>query len=123
VKTVNVRGIEDLAQALRDHGVDVATGMETVAIAGAEVLRGAMSTRAPVRSGKLRGNIGIWKSTVDETKASVPVGPGRDAFYGLFLELGTVHQAAQPFMRPAVDESQDRVLAAAKTAARKLIDG
>ena len=28
-----------------------------------------------------------------------------DAYYAVFVEFGTEHQAAQPFMRPAVDEN------------------
>lgn len=119
---VKVRGLEDLAKALREHGLSVNAGLKSVGLAGAEVLREAMEQRAPVRSGQLRDNIEIGKVKIEkEARVKIPVGPNSKAFYGLFQEFGTRHHAAQPFMRPAADESQGRVLAAAKAAAKKLI--
>ena len=40
----------------------------------------------------------------------VAIGPRRDLFYGFFQEYGTVAHGAQPFMRPAFDQSSDAVL-------------
>lgn len=119
---VKVRGLEDLAKALREHDLNVKAGLKVVGLAGAAVLREAMEQRAPVRSGQLRDNIDIGKVEIEkEARVTVPVGPNKKAFYGLFQEKGTPHHAAQPFMRPAADESQGRVMAAAKAAAKKLI--
>ena len=122
---VKVSGLEDLVATLREHGHDVRAGLEMVGRSGAEVLRAEMSKRAPVRTGYLREHIGIGDAKIDEAKGqiTIPVGPNNKAFYGLFQEFGTRHHPAQPFMRPAADESQAQVLAAAKAAAKKLIEG
>lgn len=41
---------------------------------------------------------------------TVSVGPAEDAFYGRFAEFGTKNEPAQPFMRPAFDETSQQVL-------------
>lgn len=54
-----------------------------------------------------------WEWTLtgsDEYQAAVAIGPSRDAFWGVFLEFGTVKMAAKPFMRPAFDYGADRAL-------------
>lgn len=38
------------------------------------------------------------------------VGYAAKAFWGAFVELGTEKQQANPFLRPAFDESEDRIL-------------
>jgi len=35
--------------------------------------------------------------------------PGKQEYYGTFVELGTKHQAAQPYLRPAVDENKQQI--------------
>lgn len=42
--------------------------------------------------------------------AEVYIGPTTKAFYGMFQEFGTSHNAAKPFLRPAFDENVQRVL-------------
>jgi HK97 gp10 family phage protein len=54
-----------------------------------------------------------WEWTLtgsDEYQAAVAIGPSKDAFWGGFLEFGTVKMAAKPFMRPAFDYGADRAL-------------
>lgn len=36
--------------------------------------------------------------------AAIKVGPSTDHFYAFFVENGTVHMAARPFLRPAFDQ-------------------
>ena len=58
----------------------------------------------PVDSGDLKRSI---RSQVTVTKAGdgyADVGFGRKEFHGLFVELGTSRQAAQPFLRPALEK-------------------
>ena len=52
---------------------------------------------------------GRWEARHDEEHA-VAVGPTKGFFYGLFQEYGTVHHAAQPFMRPAFDSESSKAL-------------
>lgn len=75
--------------------------------AGAQVFaqkaRENIASRGLVLSGKLLASV---KVTEDRDK---PAGlrtayAGSTVFYGRFAEFGTAHQAATPWMRPAVDE-------------------
>ena len=67
---------------------------------------------APVRTGALKRSI---RSSVKIDRAGLGtarIGFGRDQFYGGFFELGTSQQAAQPFLRPALAESEPEILGA-----------
>lgn len=89
-----------------------------------EPMRARMSQLAPREPGHpdLADNIAIsvanrlgdvggerWQARHDEEHA-VAVGPTKDFFYGLFQEYGTVHHAAQPFMRPAFDSEAPKAV-------------
>jgi HK97 gp10 family phage protein len=41
---------------------------------------------------------------------AVAVGPSKAGFYGIFQEFGTVHHGAQPFARPAFDQTVQKSL-------------
>lgn len=80
----------------------VATGaVNGVTNAGNDMLAIEQSF-TPVRTGHLR-NSETCEVTQTETNAQANVGP-RDVDYDVFVEFGTVHMAAQPFARPAMDE-------------------
>ncbi len=79
----------------------------------AEPLRTSMSRKAPHEPGKpdLRDTMTISASRGQDAKeTAVAVGPSRAGFYGSFQELGTSRHAAQPFARPAFDETAGRSL-------------
>lgn len=89
-------------------------------IDGAKLLLKAAQARAPRRSGTLSdsGYIGIeGKSTyrrkkVHNKEVKAPKGGavvGFAAFYARFVEFGTSKRAAQPFMRPALDELKHKI--------------
>lgn len=59
------------------------------------------NTKANVRAGRAGDT---YKTDGDKTN------PGGDTFYWRFLEFGTEHSAAQPFMRPAAEESVNQVV-------------
>lgn len=56
---------------------------------------------APVRSGHLRSSITAQPVEGDSVKITA------DADYSAFVELGTRHMAAQPFLRPALYRKRD----------------
>ena len=121
---VTVRNLDELAKALHDHALDVQAGLGAVAQAGAEVYRQAAAERAPVRTGRLAESVVVGEVEMEGWTAVVPVGPSAEShrsFIGRFQEYGTVHQPAQPWMRPAGDESVDRIVAASKRAASALL--
>lgn len=62
---------------------------------------GQAQVRAPVDTGHLRGSGFIRPAML---RGGEVVGTwGFSALYTLYVELGTVHMAAQPFIRPAMD--------------------
>lgn len=68
--------------------------------------------RAPVDSsneGDLAGSIGS-KSRTRKGEIIIDVSYGKDEFWGLYQELGTAHHAAQPFLRPALDNNEQEVV-------------
>lgn len=93
--------------------------------AGAEVFRRKVRANAPVRvevgvtgfrkagkgktdrqPGYLKKHIGRQFKFNSDGSLSVFVGPTKSAFYAKFQELGTSHQPARPFMRPAFDSEK-----------------
>ena len=62
---------------------------------------------APVQAGELRDSIVATENSVEVT-----------APHALFVEVGTEHQAAQPFLTPAVQEHADDYTAALREAFR-----
>jgi HK97 gp10 family phage protein len=55
--------------------------------------------------------------------AVATLGVGREAFYAVaFVELGTAHSAAQPWLRPAFESSQDAMLGRVVVSLRERIE-
>lgn len=79
-------------------GEDSRRALESVARQVADRARSS----APRRSGALAESIG-YEVDRDGAELVARVSWSRDAFYGLFVELGTSRMSAQPFLRPALD--------------------
>jgi HK97 gp10 family phage protein len=45
-----------------------------------------------------------------EDQAAIAVGPAKGYAYGLPLEIGTVHMAPHPFLRPGFDENVGKAI-------------
>ena len=109
---VELTGLDDLLKELNALSERIAARAENKALReGAEILRAAISKRAPHRTGRLSKS--IEKSNVKRSKEGVKyieVGPNRSAFYGVFHEFGTVKMPAQPFMGPALEEDSKEVM-------------
>src|SRR5262245_52163753 len=67
--------------------------------------------RAPVETGRLAASMMTTITEATATEAIAKIGPSRKGFYGSFNELGTAHQPAKPFLRPAYDAKIDEALA------------
>lgn len=75
--------------------------------AGCELIQAAAKGYAPVKTGALRDSI-----TVDVQQVALTSVKGTVAAhvpYAVFVEYGTVHMKAQPFMRPAIDETKGAI--------------
>lgn len=68
------------------------------------------SARSKVRrdTGQLARDISVSVS-VNSSKAEADIGFKKRSFHGRFLELGTVHMAPKPFLRPALDSSREEI--------------
>ena len=115
--------------------IDAATAGKILleaAEAGAELIRKDASDRAPRDTGRLSKEIIIEKEKASKREATVKIGPSKDAFYGLYVEVG-INQArvskgkvmrfevdgsevfarkvsgmqAQPFLKPAFESKRD----------------
>ncbi|MBB4865463.1 HK97 gp10 family phage protein [Pseudomonas nitritireducens] len=55
-------------------------------------------------------------------RASLKENPGGDTWYWRFMEFGTEHQAARPFMRPAFEQNIEKVTETVAAELNKAID-
>lgn len=77
------------------------------------VLGGAKSTseNAKGKRRRRRASGGTTLEDLGEIAGAGSGNPGGDTFYWRFLEFGTEKMAAQPFMRPAMDEAGEPAIA------------
>ncbi len=107
-----LNGVEELEGKLNKLARDVQRKLLTTALKNAaDLTRERASELAPVRTGRLKKEEIIVKVGAESTldHAVVRVGPSKDAFYGLFQEIGTIHMTARPFLRPAFEETKTQV--------------
>lgn len=77
------------------------------------------------RTGDLAFRVGVLggaRIPKSKPKGSDPGGPGGDTRYWAFLEFGTEDTRAQPFMRPALEQSVDQVTSTFVTEYEKALD-
>lgn len=88
---------------------------------GAELVRADAQARAPRgETGRLADRMVAEKDT---RRRRAVVGPHKDAFYGIFQERGTSRHAAQPFLRPALDNNRRAVFLAIGRELKKATEG
>lgn len=104
-------GFDQLDAALARLPDVVQVSVLGVAVArAAEVLQNGAQRRARVRTGDLASGMTFeLEGTKDGITAHV--GPSKEEFYGFFLEFGTAHAPAYPFLRPTIDEDGARAVA------------
>lgn len=72
------------------------------------IVEGRAKRNAPVATGTLRRS--ITSSVVSPTRGQV----GSNLEYAAPVEFGTKHMSAQPYLRPAIDDSRSEIEAALK---------
>ena len=92
--------MQRLMGAITGQDLDAATEDATV------VLEELMRDFAPRDSERLAKGIRRRRKKSTRTFSEWMTGPWSKTFWGLFQELGTIFHAAQPFMRPALDEGK-----------------
>ena len=107
---VRLEGGDELLRKLRLlEGAVRGAALKDAAQGGADIVRDRAAQLAPRRRGKLAASMDTDVVRAMPDHAEVAIGP--TAFHGLFLELGTPHQPAQPFLRPALDGTEGAVVA------------
>jgi len=94
--------------------------IRSATLSGAGIIRKEARSRVAVDDGNLKKNISSKLKNKSDTHVTYSVGPTNKAFYGTFLEFGTEHIRAQPFLRPAFDEKKGE---AARKIEERLIKG
>jgi len=123
---VNIEGLRGVEEALQEAGPKLAKKyLRKALLAGGEVFQQAARDRAPVlkeattqrQPGELRDSIDVRITlSAKEESGTAHVGPRREkgggsdqpGVWGMFEEFGSIHGAAQPYMRPAFDEAGTR---------------
>jgi HK97 gp10 family phage protein len=99
-------GGPELEAALRDLGEKVAGRLgENAVRAGVRVIatRARQNGRWVDRTGTLRASIKVLRQ-LDRGAGTRTAYAGSNDFRAKFFEFGTVHMAARPFLRPALDQ-------------------
>ena len=73
------------------------------------IVESSAKEKAPVKTGALRDSI---ISDVEQTAAEVTVEVGPTVDYADDVEFGGVRRAAKPFLRSAIDETEETVIEA-----------
>ena len=108
-----LQGIEHLEAKLKELELSIQRKMLTTSLKeAADITRTRAAELAPYLTGRLKEHeiVVTVPSQSNAQTALIRVGPAKDAFYGLFDEIGTAHMTAQPFLRPAFEQTHDEVL-------------
>jgi HK97 gp10 family phage protein len=111
---MTVTGAEEVLAKLQ-HLEAAARGelLLTALTAGGELISNAAKGYAPVKTGNLRRSIHVEPGEASGSGASVQI--GTNVSYSRFVELGTRHMSARPYLRPAADGQKAAVLNEVKT--------
>ena len=92
---MNIQFTDNSKEVSEDIKAALLRGLETCGL----VAEGYAKKLAPVDTGNLRNSI---THDVDDEEPSAYIGTNVE--YAPYQELGTIHMAAQPFLKPAVAE-------------------
>lgn len=88
-------GQDNTGQVIDGIGSAIGVALEKIGL----LAEGYAAEKCPVDTGNLRGSIAYEVDTADDA-----VYIGTNVEYAPYVELGTSHQKAQPFLRPAASE-------------------
>lgn len=116
---LTTKGFEDYLERLVAAHADIDAICDEALAAGGEVLLEGMQRRVPVDTGNLKDNLTVTEPMHDGNFHSINIGlvQGVDAktmTYGMVQEYGSGHVAAQPYIRPTMDEDMGKARKAMK---------
>jgi len=95
--TCDVEGVEEFKQAMQQFDSGMQRHVHRQLASWTADVKALAKQLAPVRTGHLRSSI---YAKISEWVAEI----GAEATYALFVELGTRHMQAQPYLYPAIQE-------------------
>lgn len=124
---IELRGIKELQGKFKQLTEKmIKKAMKRAALAGAEIIRTDASRRATPYSKRISSNMLAKVTSQKPTGIVIGVGPTKEFWWGRFIELGhniyagkrkrrsariVARVPAHPFLRPAIDENEARVVA------------
>lgn len=120
---VHVTGVPELTTARKVFKSNMAGAMRNIALAGGQEFQLEIKAACPVRTGNLRDSVVMVTTETTPTRCSVEVGPDlTKAPYAPYVELGTRHQAANPFIRTGFVNGMVKALEAMQDEARIAVE-
>lgn len=114
---ISVDGLAEAERALRELGPKIAKRVLRKAVkAGGNRVLLAAQLKSPYDTGLLLSTL-VARTGTSKKRGTVSARVGMkagdfkgEAFYGSFVEYGTKHMEARPYLRPAFDEQRDNAL-------------
>ncbi|QGG47348.1 HK97-gp10 family putative phage morphogenesis protein [Heliorestis convoluta] len=117
---VELEGVNELLRELEKLG-QKGSRIENSALRKAgDKVQSAIQEEAPTRTGTLKRSIRRSNVRTEGTEKYVKVDPGKEGWYGRFVEFGTVKMSANPFMSRGYEKSKKE---AAQTIASEMRKG
>lgn len=116
---LKVSGDKELILAIRQIASDIDKELSSITLNSVQPIVDAARAKAPVQTGNLRDSISAEVVEQGPMRVTVEVGPSAE--YADDVEFGGLHRAAKPFLRPAIDESQEKVVAILVTELNKVV--
>lgn len=117
---VKIDGLKEIDAKLKELGTRFNREMQPALEEAGKLVAGEAKRLAPEDSGVLKESIDIQRTTIKKNEVSVDVGPGKKAFYSLWVEYGhnirdgrgkkakVVGKAQpRPYLRPAYDTKKE----------------
>ncbi len=126
---ITTRGLDELNRRLTTLVPQAARrALNAALMAGGRVVvreaKARVYTVVKKRTGNLKRGIRarVARPLQTQATAAVHVGVRRDAFYGMFIELGSSGHPARPFLRPAFENSIEEVVVTVAKRLRERIE-
>lgn len=118
--SVTIKGADEIEQRLKELGIKALPAVQQAIMEGAKIVAEEAKSRVRKKTGALAESITVGKPKEAQLgEVSAIIGPGREGFYGMFLELGTSKMPAYPFLVPALKASKRQVEEAVAREIRK----
>lgn len=106
---VEVEGAAKLAKELKSMEDGASSVLLKGAKAGGEIALEDARRNCPEDTGALKASLKLTDGKVTATKATIQVDYDKALKYGTHVELGARGRPANPFLRKAVDDNQDKI--------------